>query len=272
MAITASGLPGFGVTAFLTAEGIPVFRNGSTTNGLTAFGEPVFGLPSLSGTAYTLTANVGTVTYQGIAATLRFNRVIVATAGSETYQGIAASLKLARKVTAALGTVTYQGIGAQLSWSASDHVLTANVGSITLAGIGATLLYNRKLIAGAGSIVYQGSGAALNHILGAQALAQLYGGSALLSPKKKKKRTDEDLAVMVKTIAEDDPKGKQKLVAMLPPAQREELPDEAWEATTMQLIMTIRESSNKVQKEVERLYYGRQSRDDDEEIFMLMML
>lgn len=49
MSITASGTPGFGsVATFLTADGIPVFRIGTSTNGLTAYGEPVFGLPPLS--------------------------------------------------------------------------------------------------------------------------------------------------------------------------------------------------------------------------------
>lgn len=50
-ALTASGVPVFGSTVFITAEGVPVFRISSSTNGLDAFGEPVFGLPSLTATA-----------------------------------------------------------------------------------------------------------------------------------------------------------------------------------------------------------------------------
>lgn len=102
-------------------------------------------------------------------------------------------------------------------------------------------------------------------ILTPDQLAQLYGGGFMHEKgKKKKKPPVEDLAVMVKTIAEDDPGGKQKLIALLPPKDRPEPTDEAWEATTMSLIMQIRESTQRVQKGVEKLYYEHRQRDDDE--------
>jgi hypothetical protein len=39
---------------FLTADGLPVFRNGTSTDGLTSAGEPVFGLVAYSGVSGTL--------------------------------------------------------------------------------------------------------------------------------------------------------------------------------------------------------------------------
>lgn len=233
--------------------------------------KPVYGRGRVVTTsaAYSLTASAGNITYVGAATILRFNRAVVASAGSITYAGIAATLQLARKVAASPGTVVYQGISATLSYSATDIVLTANVGTITLAGLGATLVYNRKLISGAGSINYLGGSASLvqgGGILTPTQLAQLYGGGALHEKgKKKKKKPDENLAVMVKALT-NQPVTKHKLIALLPV---EVEPDKEWEVTTMKLIKETRESSLRVQKQIERLYADYQRNEDDEAFVFL---
>lgn len=52
MAVSAFGLHVFGSATFLDSEGLPVFRSGSSTNGLDAFGIPAFGLPAVGGVTF----------------------------------------------------------------------------------------------------------------------------------------------------------------------------------------------------------------------------
>ena len=101
-------------------------------------------------------------------------------------------------------------------------------------------------------------------------LAQMYGGGAMYPRKKKKKKEEPTIGEMVEAIAEE-PKGKEKIVALLPKKVKQELPDAAWEISVDKLVREVKEASDRVQAGVERLYEKRRQKDDDE-AFMLLNL
>lgn len=107
-------------------------------------------------------------------------------------------------------------------------------------------------------------------VLPPAALAQMYGGGAMYPRKKKKKKEEPTIEEMVEAVAEE-PKGKEKIVALLPKKVRQELPDDMWEVSVDKLVKEVKDASDRVQKGVERLYEKRRQKDDDE-AFMLLNL
>ena len=89
-------------------------------------------------------------------------------------------------------------------------------------------------------------------------------------PRKKKKKEEPTIEEMVEAIAEE-PKGKEKIVALLPKKVKQDLPDDVWEVSVNKLIAEVKAASDRVQAGVERLYEKRRQKDDDE-AFMLLNL
>lgn len=135
-------------------------------------------------TNYTLTADSGTFTLTGQAATLRATRLITAAAGSfaltgqtvglrvarlltaasgsYSLTGQSATLRIARRLAATLGTLALTGIDANLIYTpASGYVLAADSGAYALAGQAAPLLYGHRLIAAQGIFAITGQNARL---------------------------------------------------------------------------------------------------------------
>jgi hypothetical protein len=108
--------------------------------------------------AKTLTADAGSFSLTGTAATLRKGKVLAAAAGSFSLTGTSAGLKHGWKVPAAAGSYVLTGTAAGLKhgWK-----LPAASGSFALTGTAATLIRKLPLVAGAGSYVLTGTAAAL---------------------------------------------------------------------------------------------------------------
>lgn len=121
-------------------------------------------IPAASG--ITLTADGGSYTLSGTAATLRRDHVLSAEAGSYTLSGTAATLSKGYFLAADGGSYTLTGTAATLT----RHLLiSAEEGSYTLSGTAATLLAAYLLTADSGSYELTGTAADLlrNHLLGA---------------------------------------------------------------------------------------------------------
>jgi hypothetical protein len=137
-----------------------------------------------AGPTYTLTAAAGSFTETGIAASLKFNRVlasatgsfsmsgktailsrsriIAASTGAFTLTGNAAGLTAQRKLTAAVGAFTLTGNAATLTYStAGSYTLTASTGSFALTGNAAALKAARRMTAAAGAFTLTGNAATL---------------------------------------------------------------------------------------------------------------
>lgn len=106
-----------------------------------------------AGPTYTLTADAGSFTLSGTAASLTASRLLTADAGSFTLTGQDASLLASRTLTADPGSFTLTGQDATFSRS---YVLDAEAGSFTLTGQDATLTYS-----GVGCNLLQETGDAL---------------------------------------------------------------------------------------------------------------
>lgn len=110
-------------------------------------------------TGVTLTADAGSFTLGGQAATLTVARKLTAESGSYTLTGQAASLVVGRKVSADAGSYALSGQDASLTVS---RKIAANSGSFTLTGTAATLKVDRRLSADSGSYTLTGQDTALN--------------------------------------------------------------------------------------------------------------
>lgn len=108
--------------------------------------------------AYTLTADGGTFTETGTAATLQHDKKLSAASGTFTETGTAASLEYGRKVQAESGTFTAIGTAADLEYG---RKVQAESGTHVLTGTAATLQYGRKLSAAAGAFAWTGTAASL---------------------------------------------------------------------------------------------------------------
>ena len=122
------------------------------------FSVAITGTEAGGGTAYTLTANAGSFTLTGQAATLRVGKVLTANAGSFTLTGQAATLRVGKTLTASAGSFTLTGQAATLS---VGKALIASAGSFTLAGQAATLRAGRNLTSASGSFTLTGQAATL---------------------------------------------------------------------------------------------------------------
>jgi hypothetical protein len=124
----------------------------------------------------TITANVGSYTYSGVAATFPRTRMDTLTPGSYTYSGVTAALTKGRLLTAAVGSYIYTGTSAALSktW----RVVSA-VGAYTYTGTAATLRRAVTLTAAVGSYVYSGVAATLSKAGAAASIAAAVGNYAI---------------------------------------------------------------------------------------------
>jgi hypothetical protein len=120
------------------------------------FGDRPFGFVS---STYTLTADKGSYTQTGVAATLKQAHLLTAAVGSYSLTGVAASLKVGYKVTAVVGSYTLTGVAAALRRTYTP--LTASAGSYSLTGVSASLKVGYKVAASVGSYSLTGIAAAL---------------------------------------------------------------------------------------------------------------
>lgn len=121
-----------------------------------------FNVNAASGGAFTLTAESGTFTITGTAASLEYGRRLDAASGSVALTGTAASLEYGRALSAASGTVVITGTDATLTYSAAGNkVLTAESGAFAITGTAASLEAGRKVSAESGSVVITGTAASL---------------------------------------------------------------------------------------------------------------
>jgi hypothetical protein len=100
-------------------------------------------------------------------------------------------------------------------------------------------------------------------------LAEMYGGGAWQKGRKKKKKHDAPLEVMVKVLMED-PKVKESLVSALPKYIQSELPDPGL-ATLEQLVSKIERASESVRVKVERMY-AEQVEEEEDDLWMLLLV
>lgn len=112
--------------------------------------------PSTGGGGITLTADAGSYSLSGTAATLRKGKVLAGAAGSYSVTGTAAGVKRGRKLPAAAGSYALTGTAAGIK---RGYKVVAGVGSYSLTGTNATLFKGRTLVAGVGSYSFTGSAA-----------------------------------------------------------------------------------------------------------------
>ncbi len=113
-----------------------------------------------AGADYTLTADAGSFTLTGQAASLLASRNLTAAAGSFSLAGQAAGLLANRLLTAGQGSYTLSGQDASLL---VNRLLTAESGTFTLTGQDASLLASRLLAAESGSFTLTGIDATLTY-------------------------------------------------------------------------------------------------------------
>lgn len=129
--------------------------NPSTTLGLFATFKA-----SASGSPYTLTADSGSFTLTGTAATLRAARKLAVASGTYTFSGTDAGLKRGLKIAAGSGTYTFTGTAAALK---AARKISAVSGSYSLSGTDAVLRAARKLSVSSGSYSFTGTDTTLTY-------------------------------------------------------------------------------------------------------------
>lgn len=112
------------------------------------------------GPAKSITADAGSYTLTGTAATFRKTWKVVAASGSYALTGTAATPKLGRKVVAAAGSYLLTGSNVNLN---KGKRISVDPGSYSFTGTAATLRQARKVTAVAGSYVLTGATVALKH-------------------------------------------------------------------------------------------------------------
>lgn len=141
--------------------------------------------PATSGTAYTLTAALGTFALSGNATTLRAARQLVAATGAMTLAGVAASLRRGLKIPAAAGSFVLSGAAAGLK---RTYAFSAAVAAFTLSGKAANLSFGHRLVSAAGSFALSGQSATLRYgrnLLASQGSFTLSGNATNLSAARK---------------------------------------------------------------------------------------
>jgi len=113
-----------------------------------------------AGGAYTLTAEGGTYTESGTAASLEHRRTLSAESGSYSEAGTAADLEYGRKIAADPAAYLYTGQAASLE---HDRKLAAEAGVYVEAGQDASLEHGRVVAAEAGSYAESGQDASLEY-------------------------------------------------------------------------------------------------------------
>lgn len=120
--------------------------------------EAAFFFTGAGGASYSLTAEQGSYTLTGQAATLRASRRLTAAQGTYSHSGQAAVLRASRKLAAAQGSYAHTGQAANLR---ADRRLSAAQGSYSHTGQAAALRRSFTLVAGQGSYTITGQDAAL---------------------------------------------------------------------------------------------------------------
>jgi hypothetical protein len=137
-------------------------------------------------TVYTpLTADPGSHTITGTAATPKASRLATASAGSYALTGTDAAPKASRLVTAGAGSYAVTGTDATLTYNeSSGYTIAADAGSVALSGTAAALAVTRAVIASSGSVAITGTAAtprASRVIAASSGSAALTGTAASLS-------------------------------------------------------------------------------------------
>lgn len=112
------------------------------------------------GPTYTLTADGGSYTLTGTAASTLYNRVVTAAGGSYTLTGTAATLTHNYSMPVDPGSYTLTGTAAGTVY---NRVIAATAGSYTLTGTAAGTLYNRVVVADGGTYSLTGSDVTLTY-------------------------------------------------------------------------------------------------------------
>lgn len=106
----------------------PGSRSIVMTSSSQMFHGPVWALAPVPGTAYTMTAALGTFTLTGIAALFRIAVRVVAALGTFTLTGVAATFRLGKGITAGVGSFILTGIAASMRgprrWTNQDKSAT----------------------------------------------------------------------------------------------------------------------------------------------------
>lgn len=155
----------------LNASGIAEAKFESANN------SPIFTIATFkaAGGAYTLTADSGTYTEAGTAASLQHDKNVAAVAGAIAEVGTAASLEYGRVLSAGVGAYVEAGQDATLIYTpVGGYTLTADGGTYSEAGQAAGLQYGRVVSAAAGAIVEAGFDASLLATRKLSALAGAY--------------------------------------------------------------------------------------------------
>lgn len=145
---------GVGYTAAATAASYSIGYSWTSISVAADWGIDYYEISAQpSGTAYTITAALGTFILTGIAATLTSARKITAAFGSFTLTGIAATFSKSKGFSAAVGM--YALTGTATAFKRASKV-TAAFGSFVLTGEAASLSRVLRLIAAAGQYVLTG--------------------------------------------------------------------------------------------------------------------
>lgn len=153
-----------GSTGNLTAT-----ESQSALHGMTvmAFKHPV----PAGGGSYSLTADKGTFTTTGVAATLRTARTLTAATGVRTFTGNSVNFIVGKKVGASLGTFALTGQSANFK---RTYVLSSSAGSYSLSGQSANFPRTYVNAAGTGTYTVTGQTAGLRAGKGITAFGGTY--------------------------------------------------------------------------------------------------
>jgi hypothetical protein len=159
---------------------------------------------TLSGAAYTLTANNGTLTLTGQSAGITRSKVLTAQAGTLSITGQSATITRSKRIVASNGTLTLTGQSAIIK---RDKVLTANNGTLTLTGQSATITRTTvgayDLIAQHGTLTLTGQGVTITRsrsIIAQNGTFTLTGQSAGITWAAASSLTPEDLLAIADAV------------------------------------------------------------------------
>jgi len=160
---TGSGqyLEATGLSASTEYDSAAVIYDGTTYSNVV---QVVDTWTTLSGTAYTLTANNGTLTLTGQSATLTKGNVLTAQACTLTLTGQSATIKRDKVLTASNGTINLTGQSATITHTTvGAYDLIAQHGTLTLTGQSAAIKRSKVITANNGTLSLTGQSANITH-------------------------------------------------------------------------------------------------------------
>jgi hypothetical protein len=200
---TGSGqyLEATGLSASTEYDSAAVIYDGTTYSNVV---QVVDTWTTLSGTAYTLTANNGTLTLTGQSAGITRSKVLTAQAGTLSITGQSATITRSKRIVASNGTLTLTGQSAIIK---RGKVLTANNGTLTLTGQSATITRTTvgayDLIAQHGTLSLTGQNATITRsrsIVAQNGTFTLTGQSAGITWAAASSLTPEDIAAIADAV------------------------------------------------------------------------